>query len=154
MHQILDDIKYKFTNIFSDVRYKVQDLWSDPKGRIKLVGGSALGAVAFVLLAVQTARWLTPPPPPPGGIQAASTSWVEPDSWVAKARSALEGNDALAGVSITETGRGDNKGVRVRGTVPDMPARMECMRLLGELGVPENLEMDVKVDPASIKPRP
>lgn len=154
MHQLLDDLRYKSKNAYSALSYRVQDLWRDPKGRVRLIAAGVLSLTLLVLVVIQLARWLTPPPPPPGGIQEARSTWVAPGSWAARARDALAADEAFAGITINETGRGDNKGVRVRGQVPDMAARLECMRLLGELGVPENLDLDITVDPASIKPGP
>jgi hypothetical protein len=154
MQQLLDDILYKSKNAYAEVSYRAKDLWRDPRGRVRLIAGAVMGVTLLVLVIVQAARWLAPAPPPPGGIVEARLQRVDADAWIARARAALEGNDAFAGVSITETGRGDKKGVRVRGRVPDMAARAQCLRLLGDLGVPANLDMEITVDPASLEPGP
>ncbi len=153
MHPIFEDIKYRGSHAFSDLKYKIQELAAEPKGRIRLAIAGVLSIALIVLVIAQLSRWLGPTPEGPKGVTQARVNEVTPDGWVAKAREALADEPAFADVSIEEIKRkGEVTGVKIRGMVPDMAARLDCMNRLNDLGVPENLDLDLKVDPDSIKP--
>lgn len=153
MHPILEDIKYRCSHAFSDLKYTAGELASEPKGRIRLAVVGALSLAFLVLMFVQIGRWLAPPPEAPKGVTQAKVNDVAADGWAAKARAALGDEPRFADVRIEEVKRkGAVNGVRVKGMVPDMAARLECLARLNELGVPEGLDLDLKVDPDSLKP--
>ena len=153
MSSIIDDLRYRASNFLQDARYKIQDLAADPKGRIKLAAAAAGGLLLLVLALIALSRMLETPPPPPKGITQATTKSVGASSWIPKAQAALADDPRFANIKIEPRKlKAGKSGVRISGMVPDMAARLEAMQRLNELGVPENLELDLMIDPASIEP--
>ncbi len=153
MSPIIDDLRYRASNLLQDSRYKFQDLAAEPKGRIKLAAAALALVLVLIVVSITLSRLFKPEPPPPQGVTQAPTQSVGSSSWIPKAQAALAGDPRFADIKIEQRKlKGDKLGVRVSGTVPDMAARLEAMQLLNELGVPENLELDLMIDPASIEP--
>jgi hypothetical protein len=153
MPAFFDDLRYRTSNILQDARYKIQELAADPKGRIKLAAYAAGFLLLLVVALIALSRMLATPPPPPMGITQATTEAVGASSWIPKAQAALADDPRFADIKIEPRKlKAGKSGVRISGMVPDMAARLEAMQRLNELGVPENLELDLMIDPASIDP--
>jgi hypothetical protein len=153
MSPIIDELRYRTSNILQDSRYKIQDLAADPKGRIKLAASALAILILLIVASITLSRLLAPEPEPPQGVTQAKAATVGASSWIPKAQAALADDPRFADITIeTRKLKAGKSGVRISGMVPDMAARLEAMQRLNELGVPENLELDLMIDPASIEP--